>query len=272
MSFLAAVQKTGMTVPAASALGRAVGQLLGADRAFEQVLLHEGVVGLDDGIDQLRAGGGQIDGAAGRRRFRRIEDADDAAELRAGVDRRVEQHAALAEGVAEGLEQVGELDVVGVELVDDQHAGQAALAGLVEHAARVDLDAVGRRHDHYHVLDGGQRPQGGADESGIAGRVEQVDVLALVLQVQDAGVDGEVALVFFLVVVGDAGAVVHAAAAIDGLGLEQQGVGKRGLARRPMSRQGDVPNVRHLIFPHENLLFGCGWAAGGLARSRQRPD
>jgi len=71
-----------------------------------------------------------------------------------------------------------------------------------------------------------------------------------VFEVQDAGVDGVVAFMFFLVEVGDAAAVLDAAAAIDGLGLEQEGVGKRGLARRPMSSQGDVPNVRYLIFTH----------------------
>ena len=90
-----------------------------------------------------------------------------------------------------------------------------------------------------------------ADEVGVAGRVEQVDVLALVVEVQDAGVDGEVAFLLLLVVVGDAGAVVDAAAAVDGLGLEQQGVGQRGLARRPVSDQGNVADVVHLVLGHE---------------------
>ena len=72
-------------------------------------------------------------------------------------------------------------------------------------------------------------------------------MLALVLQVQHAGVDGEVALVFFLVVIGDAGAVVDAAAAIDRLGLEEQGVGKRGLAGDFMPDQGEVADVIDLI-------------------------
>ena len=79
-------------------------------------------------------------------------------------------------------------------------------------------------------LDGGQRFQGGADEVGVAGGVEEVDVLALVLEVEDAGVDGEVVLLLLVVVVGDAGAVVHAAHAVDGVGLEEQGIGQRGLA------------------------------------------
>ena len=67
MSFLAEVQKIGMTVPAARALGRAAASSSALTVAFGQVFLHQGVVALDDGVDQLRAGGGQVDGAAGRR-------------------------------------------------------------------------------------------------------------------------------------------------------------------------------------------------------------
>ena len=83
MSFLAEVQKIGMTVPAASALGRAACQLLGGDVALGQVLLHQRLVGLDDGVDEL--GAGRRPGRPGSRRGlgRRVEDADDAAEARA---------------------------------------------------------------------------------------------------------------------------------------------------------------------------------------------
>src|SRR5262249_40470429 len=144
-----------------------------------------------------------------------------------------------------------ELDVVRVELVDDQHAGQAAAAGLVEQPAGVDLDAGRRGDDDDGGFDGAQGGQGAADEVGGAGGGEQVDVLALVLQVQDAGVDGEMALVLLLVVVGNAGAVLGAAAAVDGPRGVEQGVGKRGLARRPVSRQGDVPDVFDAMLGHD---------------------
>ena len=73
------------------------------------------------------------------------------------------------------------------------------------------------------------------------------------LEVQHAGVDGEVPLLLLVVVVGDAGAVVHAAAAVHRLGLEQQGVGQRGLAGRSVADQGDVADVFHAILGHEDL-------------------
>ena len=59
----------------------------------------------------------------------------------------------------------------------------------------------------------------------------------------------------FCVNYGGRAEIADAAAAIDGFGLEKQGVGKGRLARRPMSRQGDVPNVRYLVFCHEKTPF-----------------
>ena len=56
MSFLAEVQKIGMTVPAASALGRAAVSSSALTVAFHQVLLHQRVVALDDGVHQLASG------------------------------------------------------------------------------------------------------------------------------------------------------------------------------------------------------------------------
>ena len=162
----------------------------------------------------------------------------------------------------DGREQLGEVDVVGVELVDDEHAGQAALAGLVEHAARVDLDAVGGGDDDDRGLDGVQRAQGLADEVGLAGRVEQVDVLALVLEVQDAGVDRELVFVLLVVEVGDAGAVVDAAAAVDGLGLEEQGVGQRGLAAARCPTRAMLRMSLSCTSACDNLLR---WERGGFA-------
>ena len=95
--------------------------------------------------------------------------------------------------------------------------------------------------------------ESGADEVGVAGRIEQVDVFALVFEVQNAGVDGEMASFFFVVVIGDAGAVVYVAFAVDGSGFEQQGVCQRRLARRPMPNQRNVADVLDFVVDHELL-------------------
>ena len=98
-----------------------------------------------------------------------------------------------------------------------------------------------------HVFDGRQRAQGIADEVGIAGRVDQVDLLAVPGQMPEVAVDREMPALLLVVDVEGAGAVVHRALAAGGAGGEEQGVGKAGLARRPMSSQGDVADIGDVI-------------------------
>ena len=99
-------------------------------------------------------------------------------------------------------------------------------------------------------FDGVANGQGGTDEIGVAGRVEQVDVLALVVEMEDAGVDGEVAFFLLVVEVGDAGALLDAAVTLDGLGGEQQGIGQRSLAGRAVSHQGHRADVVYAVLGH----------------------
>ena len=106
--------------------------------------------------------------------------------------------------------------------------------------------------------------------------VDQVNAFALVVEVKDAGVDGVLLLLFLVIVIGDAGAVIDTAAAIDRLGLEEQGVGQRGLAGDFMANESDAANVFHMITCHRcsqgNLMESLcrqapGWAQqfpGGL--------
>ena len=94
-------------------------------------------------------------------------------------------------------------------------------------------------------------------KSGVAGGVEDVQVLAVVVGVEDVGVDGEVVLVFLVVGVGDRGAVVHAAQPIDRVGLEEQGIGQAGLARGAVPDECNVPDVLHQVLDgHERPPLG----------------
>ena len=132
-------------------------------------------------------------------------------------------------------------------LVMRDDPAQLQAGRFLEDPAGVDLDArVGRDGDD-HVLDRRQGAQGVADEVGVAGRVDQVDLLARPFEVEQVAVDGEVAAFFLVVDVGDARAVVDRAAAVGGAGGVEQGVGKRRLARRPMSSQGNVADIGDVI-------------------------
>src|SRR5262249_18006939 len=146
-----------------------------------EVLLHEGVIRLDDGVHQFAARGGDVHGRL--RLVGRVQHADDAGELAADVVGRVEQHTALAEAIGDGLEECIQVDVVGVHLVDDENAPQAAFAGLVEQPAGVDFDAARRRYNDDGRLHRVERHQRAADEIRVARPINQVDLLTAALQV-----------------------------------------------------------------------------------------
>ncbi len=117
----------------------------------------------------------------------------------------------------------------------------------MEDPAGVDLDAGRRADGEDDVLDGRQGAQGVADEVGVAGGVDQVDLLAVGFEVEQVAVDREVAAFLFVFDVGDARAVVDRAAAVGRPCAEEKGVGKAGLARRPMSGQGNVADIGDVI-------------------------
>ena len=158
-------------------------------------------------------------------------------------DRDEEGDGLRAEGLADLAEDAEEVDVVGVHLGQGDDPAEPQPARLLGDLAGVDLDARGGRDGDDHVLDGGQGAQGVADEVGVARRVDEVDLLALPLEVEQVAVDGQVPSFLLVVDVGDAGAVVDRASPVGGAGGEEQGVGKARLARRPMTGQGNVPDV-----------------------------
>ena len=141
-------------------------------------------------------------------------------------------------------QQAGEVDVVGVHLVDDDHAAQAGLAGLVEHPPGVDLDArLGVDHDHGRI----DAPQGAdrlADEVGVARAYRwRGTCLPPWSKWTSVGLDRVLVLLLFLIEVADAGAVVDAGRAVDRAGGRQQAC-RPGSSCRP-------------IRVHRTLRCGC---------------
>ena len=105
-----------------------------------------------------------------------------------------------------------------IHLVDDDHPAQAGLLGLVEHAAGVHLDArLGVDHDRRRV-DAPHRADRLADEIGIAGRVDHVEVLAGVVEMHHGGFDRVLVVLLFFVEIADARAVVDAGQTLDRAG------------------------------------------------------
>jgi hypothetical protein len=140
-------------------------QLLGRKLlALLEVDLHQLLVHLDHLVDQ-----------GGVRRLHRreigiaigIEEAVD--DILAPMGGKVDRQALLAEHFLYPREKRLEVDVLRVDLVDQDHAVQVALARRAHHARRVELDAVlGVDHDHREV-DAGERAIDCPAKSGMPG-------------------------------------------------------------------------------------------------------
>jgi len=113
-----------------------------------------------------------------------------------------------------------------VHLVDRDDAGDAGLLGEIPGFARVDADPVDGVHADDRGFDGVEAADGLADEVGISGGVQEVDLAALDVHGGDGQVDRVLPLLLLGLVVEGAGAVLHGPEAARRLGFEQHGFGE----------------------------------------------
>ncbi len=160
-------------------------QLLGLQiLALLQVQRHQVFVHLDHLIDQGGVGGGNTGKIA-------VSGGVEKAVRHPGsaVGRQVDRQAFAAERLLNLLQQAGQVDVVGVDLVDDDHPALPAFGGALHHPLGDRLDP-GLRVDHH--CDGLHRRQHGdglADEIREAGGIDQIDVGAVVVEIDQRGVE-----------------------------------------------------------------------------------
>ena len=101
------------------------------------------------------------------------------------ADRQVHGDAALGELRAELLERAEEVGPLAVEHVHEDDAREVELLGALPDAARLHLDAHHRARDDQRALDDPQRGDRVRREARVAGRVDQVDLAALPLEVAE---------------------------------------------------------------------------------------
>ena len=122
--------------------------------------------------------------------------------------------------------------------------GQAALFGQLPRDLGLHLDALDRRHDEQREVGGLDRGGDVADEVGVPGRVEHVDLVVLELERRERERHRDVAALLLGVEVADGRAVLDPAEADDRPGVEQQGLGQGGLAGAAVADEGDVADLR----------------------------
>ena len=126
-----------------------------------------------------------------------------------------------------------------------------------------------RVDDHDRSVGDAERGDRVGDEARVAGRVDQVDLAAVVLERGDGGADRHLALLLVRFEVGGRRPILDPPEAVDDPGLEQQRLVQRGLAGAAVADQRDVANPVGGLVGHGHAPYSDGQ---GLPRQwRPRP-
>ena len=139
-----------------------------------------------------------------------------------------------------------------VHLVDEGEDGDAPHGADLEELPRLGLDALGRVDDHDGGVRRHQGPVGVLGEVLVAGGIQNVDAVALVFKLHDAGGDGDAPLLFQLHPVRGGVFVpvlaLHGARRLDRASVEQELFRQGGLARVRVGDDGEGPPPLYLMF------------------------
>ena len=128
-----------------------------------------------------------------------------------------------------------------VDLVDDYHDAQPQRQRMFEHEARLGHGAFERVDNEQRAVGHVEHALHLAAEVGMAGRVDDVDLHAVVRDGDVLGKDGDAALA--LLVVGVEHALFHLLVLAEHAGRVQQAIDHRGLAMVNVRDDGDVADV-----------------------------
>ena len=126
----------------------------------------------------------------------------------AGAQRNIQRNASFAPQILNIADELGEIDVLRIHLADDNHSPQPRLAGLLKYSARVHFDAGMGVDDNRRRFHRPHRAQRLADEIGIARRIDQIEMLAGVVEMHQGGFDRILVVLFLFVEIAHAGAIV----------------------------------------------------------------
>ena len=144
------------------------------------------------------------------------DEVDDAGEALDGADRHLHGDAVAAELGLDLAQSFVEVGVFTVHAVDDDGAGDAALCGHLPGMLGADLHARGGADHDYGGVGGRETAVGLADEVGVTGGVDEVELVVFPLRGEEGGVDADLALDLVGVEVGGRGAVFDASEAVNG--------------------------------------------------------
>ncbi len=247
-------------LPGLDRLSEAACDLLGGQLLAGQVLLQQRVVALGGGLDDQRAGFLRGLLQLGRDRGRRLavarvglhrEQVDHAFELMLLAHRQLHRDEAyVRRELAHRGQRALEGGVVAVHLADDDEARQFERLTVVPGELGADLHPGDRIDQHHRPVGHAQGRDHLADEVGVAGRVEQIDLVVFVLERKQGSGQRQLAADLLVLEVGDRVAFFDLTHPVDGAGMEQERLAQRGLSAAAVRDQGDVADGVGCIVLH----------------------
>src|SRR5918997_1061561 len=255
-------------------------QTLDGDLLATEVGLHELVVEVGDALEQLLAvlgslvgelGGDLLDGvvlahlgltAPGERPH--LDQVDDADEVGLGTDRQLEHQRVGRQALDHHLDAAEEVGTGAVELVDEAHARDPVLLRLPPDLLGLRLHAGDAVVHGHRTVEHAQGPLHLDGEVDVPRGVDDVDVVVVPGALGRGGRDGDAALLLLLHPVHRGRAVVDLTDLVVDTGVEEDALGRRGLAGVDVRHDPDVAGLGEggLGVGHGSLLRGSGPRAG----------
>ena len=249
----------------------------------DEVGLHGLVVVLRDGLDQLLAPLGgltrqvgrdlldrvvlALDGLAAPGQRPHLQQVDDTDEAALGADRDLQHQRGGAEPLDHHVDAAEEVRTGAVELVDEAHPRHVVLLRLPPDLLGLRLDTGDTVEHRDSTVEDAERALHLDGEVDVPGGVDDVDLVTLPRRRRGGGGDGDPPLLLLVHPVHDGAAVVDLADLVRDAGVEQDALGRGGLARVDMRHDPDVADLFQGVGGHGGF-FLVSDLVGGAARLR----
>ena len=171
------------------------------------------------------------------------DEVDHAAEVALGADRQLHDRGDRVEAVADHRDAALEVGADAVHLVDEAEPRDGVLVGLAPHGLGLGLDAGDRVEHRDRAVEDAQAALDLDGEVDVAGRVDDVDLAVAPLRGGRGRRDRDAALLLLDHVVHHRGAFVHLADLVGAAGVEEDALGRGGLARVDVGHDPDVAGL-----------------------------
>ena len=185
----------------------------------------------------------------GQRLFRLVDvrlplyEVHHSAELRLGADRDLNRHGIRPKPAVDGLDSVIEVRPQPVHLVDKYQSRHFVAIGLPPHRLRLWLDAGHRFENHDTAIENPQAAFHFGSEVDVAGRVYDVDPVAIPLCGRGGGTDSDSAFTLQVHEIHDRRAFVDVADLVRLAGEEEHAFRDGGLPSVNMCNKADIPDL-----------------------------